>query len=106
MTPKQLANLKPAGPGNNLNPAGRKGKTGDKGMSLKQILKKQFEQFPPEAWEAIARGLVFKAQEADVKVLEYMHKIMDDPLENKSEAEESNGPQIIINMPKKDEESC
>ena len=105
MTAKQLANLKPALPGNNLNPAGRKGKTGDKGLSILAKGKKwlyDMDKNDPEFLHRMFLGQYFKACEGDTKCYDKLIELNGEKVDDNNENTNS-APQVIINMPKSDE---
>ena len=99
--PSKLNPMKKGDP--TRNPYGRKGKDGTGGFSLLGSYRKFIEAAPKESIDAIWQGLIFKAQTGDVKSIELLLRMRNESIIAETNNIES-GPQIIINMPAKEQE--
>lgn len=101
--PKSMANLKPTKKGDVLNPYGRGGKDGTKGLSLKNLLKARLAKMEKDEIDSFFEGLLLKARDGDHQAMKLLLLMNDEPLESvKVEAE--SGVKISISIPPKEEE--
>lgn len=102
MHPNSLANLTPVQKGQILNPDGKKGKTGDKGLSLKASYKKYINSLPPSDHDKIWAGLFHKCRTGDVAAIRLLVELNDEQVNEKITAEDD-GARIIIHIPKQED---
>lgn len=83
MHPNSLANLTPVQKGQILNPDGKKGKTGDKGLSLKASYKKYINSLPASDHDKIWAGLFHKCRTGDVAAIRLLVELNDEQVNEK-----------------------
>lgn len=103
VNPKSIANLKPNLDGANLNPAGRKGKDGTKGFSLKNALKKQLNELSDFQKDKFFLNLLVKAIEGDEKSIRLILE-MNDEITKLNEVQNPLGVLILPSKGLKEEE--
>jgi len=94
-------NLKPIKPGEKRNPYGRRGKSGTGGFSMLSSFKAYIEEAHPGTITSVWNGLVRKAKEGDTKAIELIVRLNQERIDAPTTVQVENGPQIIINMPPK-----
>lgn len=99
--PKSMANLKPTKKGDVLNPYGRGGKDGTKGLSLKNLLKARLAKMEKDEIDSFFEGLLLKARDGDHQAMKLLLLMNDEPLES-VKVEADTGVRIQITMPAKD----
>lgn len=98
LNPAGLANLKPVVKGEVRNPAGRKGKDGKGGFSLKESYRRYLSTLDENAQNAVWTGLYLKATTGDVPAIKLFVE-MNGELVNEQIQVQDNGAKIIIQMP-------
>lgn len=89
-------------PGQVLNAAGRKGKDGTGGVSLKQEFKNFLNRLSPDERDAIWIGLMTKAMTGDVPATKLWVELNGEQV-NEQKVEATSGAQIVINIPPAEE---
>lgn len=97
-------NLNPNYEGKNINPAGRKGKNGDKGLSLKGSYKKFLEKLAPEDHDKVWLGLLRKCRDGDVASIKLMIELNGEQVNDKLLDAVESSAKIVINIPHIEEE--
>lgn len=102
LNPAGLANLKPATKGEVRNPAGRKGKDGTGGFSLKESYRRFLSTMDQDAQNAVWSGLYLKACGGDVPAIKLFVELNGE-IVNEQVQVQDNGTRIVIQMPPKDD---
>jgi len=97
-------NLKPNYEGRNINPMGRKGKDGTKGLSLKGSYKKFLENMPIEEHDKVWLGLLRKCRDGDTAAIKLMIELNGEQVNDKLLDVVESSAKIVINIPHIEEE--